>query len=231
MSDDLGPTLARDAKAAGLLAAAFREGRTDEIQWVDVTVDDLVVTVASDAMKASLNGQACVRLPVSYAEAVTICTALGCVSPTQKICDAMFAAAKAQLTAVPLVFTATDASHINNVDFVLRFHEKVEAQLSAIERGPGDLVFGAWKLWILHPRIVERGAINYGFWDKSHKPVKVIQTPGGQHDAAHYDYSQLLVPVKRMARKADTGEGVDLLDHIATHEKIPAKFLDPYKGS
>ena len=194
-------------------------------------MDGLVVTVASDAMKARLNDKTGVRLPVSYEEAVTICAELECISPTQRICDAMFQQAKAQLTAVPLVLTAADAAHITMVDFVLRFHDRVEAQINSLSCSPGDLVFGAWKLWLLHPRLVERGAVNYGFWDKSKKPAKVIQTPGGQHDAQHYDYSQVLVPVRRMARKADSGEEVDLLDHIGTHDKVPPRFLDPYRAA
>lgn len=229
MSDD--DLLPLDAKAGGMLLKAFREEKTDQIQWVDVTVGDVIVTVASDAMKGPLNGKTGVRLPVSYQEAVTICAALDCISPNQAICDAMFAQAKAQLTAVPLVITAADAAHITQVGFVLRFHERVEEQLSKAPPSPGDLVFGAWKLWILHPRIVERGAINYGFWDKSHHPPRVIQTVGGQHDASHYDYSQLLVPVKRMAKSAATGEPVDLVDYIATHDKVPAQYLDPYRGA
>jgi hypothetical protein len=229
MSDTQGTALAAGARAGGLLLAAFREGRTEEIQWTEVTVDGLVVTVASDAMKATLNDKPGVRLPVSYAEAVTICAELECISPTQKICDAMFEQAKAQLTAVPLVLTAADAAHITMVDFVLRFNDKVEAQIKSLSYSPGDLVFGAWKLWLLHPRLAERGAVNYGFWDKSHKPPKVIQTPGGQHDPQHYDYSQVLVPVRRIGRKEDTGEEVDLLDYIGTHDKVPAKFLDPYR--
>lgn len=231
MNDDQGTTLPGSAKAAGLLLTAFREGRTEEIQWTDVTVDGIIVTVATDAMKATINDKVGVRLPVSYAEAITICTALGCVSPTQKICDAMFAQAKAQLTAVPLVMTASDATRMSDVDFVLRFHDRVQNQLVATDAAAADLVFGAWKLWLLHPRLVERGAVNYGFWDKSHKPVRVIQTPGAQHDPAHYDYSQLLVPVKRMAKRVGTGEPVDLLDYIASTEKVPTRFLDPYRAA
>jgi hypothetical protein len=217
------------SKVGGLLLAAFREGQTDEIHWTDVTVDGMIVTVASDAVKAPLNGRPGVRLPVSYEEAITICTALGCISPTQKICDAMFAQAKAQLGAIPLVLKASDTNKMGTVEFVLKFHDRAEKALAPLGLAPGDLVFGAWKLWLLHPRIVERGAVNYGFWDKTRKPVKVIQTPGGQHDAKHYDYSQLLVPVKRMARKADTGEPVDLLDYIAKRDKVPARCLEPYK--
>ena len=218
------------ARAGGLLLRAFEAGTTEEITWVDVTVGDLVITVASDAMKAPLADRAAVRLPVSYAEAVTICQALECVAPTQPICDAVFAQAKAQLDFVPLVLTAADTAKMDTVEFVLRFDDGVEKELTAADVDDGDLVFGAWKLWILHARIVEKGAVNYGFWDTSKKPPSPVQTVGGQHDDSHYDYSQLLQPVKRMARKAGTGEAVDLLDYIAQHDEVPEKYLDPYRA-
>lgn len=225
MSSDREIVVPETSQAKGLLLSAFREGKTDEITWADVTVGDLVVQVASDAMKATVNGQPGVRLPVSYEDAVALCAELDCVSPTQAMCDAMFAQAKAQLNYAPLPAT----NEMGTVKYALRFHERVQAQLQGQNLSPGDLVFGAWKLWLLHPRLVEKGAVNYGFWDKSQRPVKVIQSPGAVHDAHHCDYSQLFVPVKRMARKADTGEPVDLCDYIAAHDRVPSKYLEPYR--
>lgn len=219
---------AAPAKTGGLLLQAFRAGKTEEISWIELPCGDLVLTVAADAMKATLRDTAGVRLPVSYAEAIELCRELSCVSPTKEMADAMFARATSQLNFVPLVRTAADSAKMTSADFSLKFHEGVEKQLAG-KQSAGGLSFGAWKLWILHPRIVERGAINYGFWDKSKKPPSPIQTVGGQHDAAHYDYSQVFQPVKRMARNAKTGEEVDLLEYLATHAKIPAKYLDPYR--
>jgi hypothetical protein len=218
-----------NAKVGGLLLDAFREGTTEEIDWSDVRVDDIIVTAACDAMKARINGVLGVRLPVTYEEAVTICAELDCVSPTQRMCDAMYTQAKAQLSAIPLVMSSADAAKMTTVEFVMKFHERAQKALSSRTCARGELIFGAWKLWILHPRIVERGAINYGFWDGSHKPPRVIQSVGAQHDARHYDYSQLLVPVKRMARDARTGEPVDLLEWMKVHEKIPERYLEPYR--
>jgi hypothetical protein len=220
---------ARTAPAGGLLLEAFKTGATEGLAWVDVTVGDLVVTVASDAMKAAVGERTGVRLPVSYEETVAICKALDCVTPTQAICDAMFAHAVAPLDYVALVRTAADASNLATIDFVLRFGDAVDQQVAAAKAYPGALIFGAWKLWILHPRIVERGAVSYGFWDRSKKPPAPVQTPGAQHDAAHYDYAQLLQPVKRKARKVRTGEVVDLLDYIEEHEGVPRRYLDSYR--
>lgn len=215
--------------AKGLLVDAFHGGVTEPLTWVEVTVRDLVVTVASDAMKAPLLGRAGVRLPVSYAESVALCRALGCVAPDVAICDAMFAQAAAPIGYVGLVRNHDDARRMRTVDFTLRFNERVEAKIATHAIAPGALVFGAWKLWITHRAIAARGAVNYGFWDFSHKPPRPIQTPGSRHDASHYDYSQLFQPVQRMARKADGGAAVDLLDVFARVDRVPAKFLDAYR--
>ncbi len=216
-------------KTAGLLLAAFRAGQTEALTWVDLPVGDLTVTVAADAMKAPLAGRAGVRLPVSYAEAVILCRELECVSPTQAIADAMFAKAASQLSYVGLVLTAADSAKMTSVDFALKFDDGVRKQLAAKPPAEPGLTFGAWKLWLLHARLAERGAVNYGFWDKSRKPPRPIQTVGGKHGPSHYDYSQLFQPVKRWARKTATGEPVDLLEHIARKDRVAPRFLDPYR--
>jgi hypothetical protein len=227
MGDDAG-AITDTTKVGGMLLAAFKAGQTEEIVWTDVNVGDLVITVASDAMKAPLGDRASVRLPVSYAETIEICAALGCVVQDQAMCDAMFGQAKAQLNFVGLVMTAADTELMDSAGFVFKFDDGVQKQLAASPPAPGDLVFGAWKLWILNPVITLRGAVNYGFWDKSKRPPAPIQTVGDMHDPSHYDYSQLLQPVKRMARQAN-GDAVDLLDYFATQDKVPAKYLDPYR--
>lgn len=222
-------SISSNSKTGGLLFEAFSSGGIDEIRWTEVKLDDLILTVATDALKAKVGARSGVRLPVSYSEQVLICRELDCISPTQKMADAMFAQARPQLSFVPLVRTAADSAKMATVDFTLRFHDGVEKQLAGV--GPADrgLLAGAWKLWILHGRIALRGAVNYGFWDKSRRPPQPIQTVGGRHDAAHYDYSQLLQPIKRIARRAATGEEVDLLEYIASHDRVPAKYLDLYR--
>ncbi len=118
---------------------------------------------------------------------------------------------------------------MTTAEFTLRFHEGVEAQLAAHDRSGSSLVAGAWKFWILHPRIAERGAVNYGFWDKRKKPPSPIQNVSARHDESHYDYSQLLQPIKRMARRASTGEPVDLIEYIASSDRVAAMYLEQYK--
>ncbi len=221
-------TLAPSAKTGGLLFNAFQNGQLDEIWWVDVALGDLVISVASDALKAPLNDRPFVRLPVNYRETIEICRDLECIAPTQAMCDAMFAQAKSQQNFVPLVRTPADSARMHTVEFSLKFHDGVEKQLAAAKQENPGLIVGAWKYWILHPRLNVLGAVNYGFWDKSKKPPKPVQSPGARHDATHYDYSQLLQPVARKARLASTGEEVDLLEYVSQKEKIPAKYLDVY---
>jgi hypothetical protein len=217
----------RHETAGGRLLSAFKAGKTEALTWIEVTVGDLVVTVACDAMKGPLGPLERIRLPVTYNESLLICKDLGCVAPNKRIADAMYAQAKAQLNYVGLYRSAADAPKMGTIDFVLRFHDGVEKQLVAGRPAAGELQFGAWKLWLLHARIVERGAVNYGFWDKRTK--RPVQSIGAQHDAAHFDYSQVLQPVKRMARKVGQGEEVDLLDWIQEVDRVPRKYLDPYR--
>lgn len=222
-------TLAPSAKTGGLLLQAYQNGEIEEIRWVEVTLGDLVITVASDAMKAPLNDRGFVRLPVTYKETIEICRDLECIAPTQAMCDAIFAQAKSQLNFVPLVRTAADSAKMMSVEFALKFHDGVQKQLPTEEEKDPGLICGAWKYWILHQRLNVLGAVNYGFWDKSKKPPQVIQTVGARHDPSHYDYSQLLQPVMRKARRVSDGQEVDLLEYVAQKEKIPQKYLDPYQ--
>lgn len=219
-------------KTGGLLLKALQNGTADEITWTEVTVGDIVITVATDALRSTLNGVAGVRLPVSHSETIEICRSRDWIAPTQAMCDAMFASAKSQLNYVPLVRTAADAKKMNTVGFTTHFHEGVIKQLTSKPRGPGDLAMGAWKHWILHPRIKERGAVTYGFWDLSKKPPKPVQAVSAMHDAFLYDYSQLLQPVKRYARRVATGEKVDLIEYIIKCDKVPEESVRAFdKGA
>lgn len=222
-------TLTESSPAGGLLVAAYDRGETLPLSWVEVRVRDLIVTVASDAMKATVLGRAGVRLPATYEESVRLCRALGCVAPDVAICNAMFAQAAAPIGYVGLVKTSADERRMRTVSFTLRFNERVEAKIATHATAPGALVFGAWKLWIMHRELKRRGAVNYGFWSFSTKPPSPIQTPGARHDARHYDYSQLFQPVQRYARKADGGATVDLLDEFARVDAVSARFLDAYR--
>ncbi|MFT3764736.1 MAG: N-acetylmuramoyl-L-alanine amidase [Minicystis sp.] len=221
---------ANNTKAHGLLLRAFREGALEPISWVDVTVGDLIVTVASDALEAPLGDQASLRLPVSYQDAIEICRGLDCVSPTLGIFDAMFAQAKAQLPLANL----PPGPDLDSIGYTIEFNRRIDAALAKRGTAPGDLVAGAWKLWLLHANLDvspfrPHGSVNRGFWDPSQRPPRFIQQAGIAHNDQHVDYSQVLQPVKRTARVAATGAAVDLLDVIQKRDRVPAKYLDVYR--
>jgi hypothetical protein len=215
--------------AAGLLMKAHAAKKIDPFKWFEVSVGKLKVKVATDAWKSTLEGQDGVRLPVTYNEAITICREKEWVMPTKSIADAMWKAAKFPLLAVTL--DSSDETKMVSVGWTLKFHEGVKERLEGKTPGATDLVFGAWKLWILDPflttaekRFAGKAAVNYGFWKKN---GSVWQSPGGRHPATYTDYSQLFQPVERKA-KGPKGE-VDLLDYIQDEENVPKEYLDPYR--
>jgi hypothetical protein len=67
--------------------------------------------------------------------------------------------------------------------------------------------------------------VNRGFWDPKKK--EWIQKVGIFHPNDHADYSQVLQPVKRMA-KAKDGSDVDLLKVYAQTDNVPAIYLDVF---
>lgn len=216
-------TTVRSGAAGGLLLRAIREDKHEPIQWVDLPVGDLIVTIARDAVAARV-GESTLRLPVSYADTVEACHILGCVAPTKEIVDAAYEASTrdGRLVFHGLVRTKADTAKMMSLDFSERFNAGIERQLAQLPHG--GVIAGPWKYWILHPRIVEMGAVNYGGFGADGKP---IQTVGGRHDATHYDYSQLFQPVRREARTRD-GRPVDLVEHFLSLG-LPKAYVEAYR--
>jgi hypothetical protein len=215
------PYVKDPAPAQGLLPKALKkDGATNPALWVEIPVKNILVQVASDAISMPFKDRDAVRMPVSYAETVSICFDNGWVPPTKAICDAMYKAAKVKLVAVTLDANKEMAS----VGHTLTFHDRVQQILDDKKYDDGDLIFGAWKLWILDPMLKgKNGAVNYGFWtDKG----TVIQTPGSRHDNKHADYSQLLQPCLRWAKDAKTKASVDLLTWIQEDIKLEKAHVD-----
>lgn len=212
--------------SGGLLLAALRAGTTEPLTWTAIDVDGMKVEVANDAMKGPAAGQM-VRLPMTYDENVEAAKILAdrgmqVIVPNQAIADAMYA-------------QATAKGHNENQDTAtmmslassLKWNQAVEAQLAKMSNR--RLFVGPWKFWVLDKdittdlppamfmgKLTKRPpaprAVNFGIWGLDGKP---IQTLGRWHNAAHYDYSQAFVPVKRFATAAD-GSKVDLLSWMET---------------
>lgn len=234
--------------AGGILLRNVKAGSFERPSWVDVRLGDVTVTVAADNLRSSPDGSSPpVRLPVTWPETVGISQALSSVlaedviAPSQKVVDAIHAAAK-----IRTAFHGQGTDAMLALSTVDSFNRDVDRQIaSSIASGsgvPGGLVSGHEKYWILHPRLDQATndaalrefglpptgpdpAVNYGAWDDS---GKLIQTVGGRHNGGHYDQSQLYRPVKRWARGAG-GARVDMLSWIESNDGVPARFTDLFR--
>ena len=230
--------------AVGLLAKAVDAGTYEAPTWVDIPLGDMIVTVASDNLKATPDGAAGpLRLPVTWPETVSIARAVGSsvgediIAPSQKIADAIYAAAK-----VKTVLHGQGTSAMTALATTQNYNRDIDDQIAKKEGQSGDLVSGHEKYWILNRRLDPKindaelaayklpspgpnPAINYGGWGPDGKP---IQTVGGRHNAAHVDYSQLLRLVKRWAKKSD-GTPVDLLLWIEQNEGVSSVYTDLFR--
>ena len=208
--------------SGGLLLAAAERGELAPIQWTQIDAGGgLLVTVSSDALKARIpEVERPLRLPASYAETIVICKALGCLPPTQAVSDAIWGAAAVIVPPHALVLSAADTRLMNTVEWSIKHNDAIDRAAPALD--PTVLVADVGKDWVLDNGIVQRGAVNYGWRiDKTHP----LQPLGHAHDAAHWDYSQVLRAVKRDA--VLNGEAIDLIDYLIG--TIQERFLDPYR--
>jgi hypothetical protein len=213
----------RPDSARGLLLAAVQRGELLPILWVPVRVGELEIRVTSDALRAPVPelGEAAARLPVSYAEQTIIARALDALPFTQPWWDAAFAVAQIKLAPEPL----PAGPSMGSLEYSVRYSRSVDAAIERAGGRPGQLVRDVGKGWILHPRLAETGAVNYGWIQPG--TLKPIQTPGARHDPTHQDYSQTCVLVHRTARLL-AGGTVDLLE-LLRQQGMPATFLDVYR--
>jgi len=234
--------------AGGILLRNVQAGSFEAPSWIDVPLGDVIMQAATDNLRSSPDGSApLVRLPVTWPETVDVAKALGAaigediIAPSQKMVDALHAAAKIR-TSFPsqgtsaMMALATSEAYSRNVD------DQIAKAIAAGKGAVGDAVSGHEKYWLLHQRLdqaVNDGiiraeglpptgpnpAVNYGAWDAN---GKLIQTVGGRHNAVHYDESQVFRAFKRWARKAD-GTKVDMLLWIESNEGVPSKFTDLFR--
>ena len=208
----------------GLLARAFAEGSIAPIEWVDLELDGLRITVAGDAVRASVDDEL-LRLPLSYEEQVAICRERDWVSPWLELCAAMVKQATRRPASMGLVRDGhpEDQTAMRTLGFSRRFSRRLDGLFAA---APPGLAAGPWKWWILHPQLAVRGAVNHGAYGERVAGVPV-QGVGTAHDQSHWDYMQILQPVKRVAVDMQSGRQVDLLQYLAP--RVPARFLDVYR--
>ncbi len=158
-----------------------------------------------------------VFLPVMAAEQKKVAGAVAAVPLTRAVADRAFEDATAAGTFVPF---QGQYPHMFDYDRFTKFLDG-----TAYGGSPQPWAFGAHKLWLLS-RFSNKGAVNYGFFgpgvDGNGKPdnrpatghpnltthVHIQQDLGGRHDAAHWDYSQLLQLMRNL--KDAAGGPLDL---------------------
>lgn len=210
--------------SGGLLARAFTAGAVAQIDWVDVELDGLRISVAADAARAPIDGEL-LRLPISYEEQVAVCRANAWVSPWLALCRRMVDVAARRPRSQGLVRDGhpEDQVAMKTLAFTRTFSRRLDGLFASL---PAGLSAGPWKWWILDARLVERGAVNHGFYGEV-TPGVPVQVTGTAHDPTHWDYSQILQPVRRQAVELASGRAVDLLGYLAP--RVPAPFLDAYR--
>lgn len=218
------------APSGGITLAAVMDGSAVLPPMVDVALPSgLVVACMTDAVCTPWEGSGYVRFPVTYEETIACCNKLDCLPLTAEIADLLWKNAPVHLRPVGLVISADDAKRMATVEWSLK-HDASLINPENASNGQawiaGDYVSDLGKDWILDPGIAQSGAVNYGWRTLEGKPTQSI---GHQHNAKHYDYSQVL----RLMRRNGTyqGQTVALLERpdLWLPPNFPAALLAPFK--
>jgi hypothetical protein len=232
------------SSAGGLLLAAIRGGREETPIWAEVPWEGrgktagvkLVVRVSAHAVRAPVEveglGKRLLRLPISYQEQIEVCRLRKWFPLTQSISDAVwFAARRLDPPLLGKWGTAEEAAdssrRMRTLEWVVQFNDQLDRQI------PTEASHRLWategKDWILHPRLLERtdgmGAINYGLHRRDGVPW---QSPGGKHNWAHYDYSQVLRAMEWEGTDPATGKKVPVIE-VLRKVGVPAALLAPFE--
>jgi hypothetical protein len=232
---DVAP-LALTRKAGGLLLEAVQQNAFEPPTWVDVDFGELTVQVGAHALRARVGGQL-LRLPVCYKDVIAICSALGWVPPTYALSDAIWKAATVRLEPQPSgsFDRATKDQKIRDkkataLEYVVAHNNAIDALIPAGRWG--ELAADEGKDWVLCNRNrFTHAATTYGWrWTRNGKPIQG-RGPDDKppaHDSAHFDYSQVLRPIKRIARRKSDGAEVDLLEVFVKHG-VRMAMLEPFR--
>lgn len=179
-------TLSLAAREAALLREV-RAGNVPEFlrRFAPVTARSggrtLVYHVAPDYLAVGHDGDF-VRIPLSADAAQAAADATGCLLPTTRVVDQVFAQAAVRLAPQPLPPTAA----MTTVDYFVRHHRAVETQRGS--RPLGGLTAGHKKDVVLTNRLASRpGRVAIYGW---HRPNGLpIQPLSLVHEGAYADYS------------------------------------------
>ena len=197
------------------------EGKLDPVDWIPIHVrGGLFVQVSGDGVK--FGG---VRLCCSQVAAQWVADALGALTPTAGITDAIWRAANIRLGPLPL-----DPNPGGNVRAWLREQDRIEAELvearawRAAHMAPRlepDLVADVGKDYVLDARLLERPGqcAIYGWRSLAGVPIQSPATGASLlHRLSFYDYSHAVRVVKREAILH--GARVDLAEIYRTRPEL-----------
>ncbi len=208
------PRTAGPAREQAILAAV-----TDGdvvISWVDVTSQvgghTATFSVSADALRLGSAGDS-FRASATARTMQQIADALGCVLPTSRMCDLIWAQAAVQLAPCPQ--NVDDATRVSTA-LMGKYHAQVEALLA----GRTGLIENVGKHWVLSSSIVGvkragiQAAANYGFYStagefksgpKRDGLFPLMQPLATDHFVDYTDYSQVI----RLVKRACTVDGQD----------------------
>lgn len=175
---------------AGREAALLREVRAGNVpeflrRFVDVTTTanghTLVYRVAPDYLAVGEDADF-VRIPLSADAAQAAADALGCLLPTTRMVDQVFAQAAVRLTPQPL----PPGAIMVTVGYFVRHHRMVESQRAG--RPLGALTAGHKKDVVLTNRLVARPSqvAIYGWHKPDGRPIQPLSLV---HERSYADYS------------------------------------------
>lgn len=124
------------------------------------------------------------RIPLTYSSAAKIATEFGCLLPTRRIVDAVYAQAQVHLKPSPM----TPGPRMRSSDYYQRHQNTIEKQILTAGATRDKLVAGHKKDVVLTNRLLMKpGRIAiYGWQRPGGRPIQPLSTV---HDAEYADYS------------------------------------------
>lgn len=217
----------------GVLRAAVESGQYEAPEWVTVDWPEAGVSllVGAHALRAKspLTGNM-VRIPSSYRDAVAIQNQLGWIAPSSEVSDLIWRSATVRLQPHPMPTRGMDT-----METAEAYDAFIERELS--ER-PEGLTADEGKDWIVTSRNAfavegEPAATTYGWRYMNGQFIQGAGPPwkAPAHNADHVDYSQVLRPIQRYARRLGdpSADAVDLVD-VYRARGIAEEVLLPFVG-
>ncbi|MDI1450630.1 hypothetical protein [Polyangium sp. 6x1] len=231
MQSGIGASLPRNAgpERENAIMQSVENGDMAPVSWVPVLNEaaghTITLLVSADALRIG-TAEAPLRVSVTARTMQRIADMLGCVLPTVRICDLIWAQAAVKITPCIYPPNAEMATTARMIEYDAAVSKKVE--------GRSGLVENIGKNWCISNRLLgmKGMAANYGFYDNEPRyrsgtneqgPYRLWQPLGTRHNMDHVDYSQVARLVSRTCYV--DGAKRDLVD-ILTDPTLAALVSD-----